>query len=68
MQQTFTVPEISCEHCKGAIEGALSPVPGVARAEVDVEAQTVDVDYDPTTVPEGVLRQAIEEAGYTVAG
>ena len=68
MQETFGVADISCDHCKKAIEGALEPVAGVQRAEVSVEARTVTVDWDPETVGRDRLVAAIEGAGYSVAG
>ncbi len=60
---TYTVPAISCDHCKHTIETALAPVPGVTSAEVDVAGKTVTVESD-TEVPEAAVRAAIEEAGY----
>jgi copper chaperone len=38
---TIFVPEISCDTCKNAIEGALRPLPGVREAQVDVAARQV---------------------------
>ncbi|MDQ3957535.1 MAG: cation transporter [Actinomycetota bacterium] len=67
MQETFTVADISCDHCKRAIEGALTPVQGVERAEVDVVAKSVTVDWRPDVVGREQLVSAIEEAGYAVA-
>ena len=32
---TYNVPDISCDHCKHAIEGEVSQVQGVASVEVD---------------------------------
>ncbi len=66
MRQTFKVPEVSCGHCKGAIEGALQPLEGVAGADVDLDSKTVAVDYDEAVVSEASLRERIEEAGYSV--
>jgi copper chaperone len=68
VQETFGIADISCDHCKRAIEGALAPVEGVQRAEVSVEARTVTVDWDPETVGRERLVSAIADAGYSVAG
>ena len=43
---TIVVPEISCDTCKNAIEGALRPLPGVRAADADVAARRVRVSYD----------------------
>jgi copper chaperone len=58
---TYVVDEISCGHCKAAIEGGVSQVPGVARVEVDVDSKRVTVEGDPS---EEAVVAAIVEAGY----
>lgn len=64
---TLDVPDISCDHCKTSIEGALGPLPGVERALVDIAARTVTVAYDPDALEASDLRRVIEDAGYEVA-
>ena len=64
MARTFTVPGISCDHCKHAIEGEVGKVPGVERVDVDVAGRTVVVEGD---ADEAAVRAAIDEAGYEVA-
>ncbi len=66
-EKTLNVEGMSCGHCKAAVEGELNRLPGVQRAEADVERGTVEVSYDEATVSTGDLEGAIEEAGYTVA-
>ena len=56
-----------CGHCKAAVEGELSKLSGVQRANADLEKGTVEVSYDEGRVSTEDLRGAIEEAGYTVA-
>jgi len=63
---TFKVPEMSCGHCKAAVEGELSKLPGVKRANADVEKGAVEVSYDEGKVSTEQLEGAIEEAGYAV--
>ncbi len=67
MEKAFNVPDMSCGHCKAAVEGGLSELPGVERAGADVAKGTVEVSYHEDTVTTEVLEAAIEEAGYTVA-
>ena len=64
--ETISVPEIHCDHCKTAIEGALASVGGVEGATVDIAARTVTVRYDDASVHHGDLVQAIEQQGYEV--
>jgi copper chaperone len=63
---TISVPEIHCDHCKHSIEGALAPLPGVASAQVDVNARTVTVEVDETVTDRARLVAAIEDQGYEV--
>ena len=64
---TFRVPDMSCVHCKAAVEGELNRLPGVESSNADVEKGTVEVSYDENRVGTEGLEGAIEEAGYTVA-
>jgi copper chaperone len=66
-EKTLRVPDMSCGHCKAAVEGELNKLSGVERANADVEKGTVEVTYDEGTVTTEDLKGAIEEAGYTVA-
>ena len=66
-EKKFKVPDMSCGHCKAAVEGELNKLSGVERANADVEKGTVEVSYDEDTVSTEDLKEAIEEAGYTVA-
>jgi copper chaperone len=68
VEQTFVVPDVSCGHCKSAIESALQPIDGVSRAAVDVDAKKVDVAFDESVVTRDQVVAAIEGAGYPVAG
>jgi copper chaperone len=63
----FSVPDMHCGHCKAAVEGELSKLSGVQRANADLDTGTVEVSYDEGTVTTEDLKGAIEEAGYTVA-
>ena len=65
--KTYNVPDMSCGHCKAAVEGELNQLPGVERADADVGNGTVEVYYDEGTVSTEDLEGAIQEAGYTVA-
>jgi copper ion binding protein len=62
---TYNVPDISCNHCKQAIEGEVKNVAGVKAVEVDVKTKTVRVEAEP--LDEEAIIQAIDEAGYEVA-
>lgn len=62
--RSYEVPDISCGHCKTAIEGEVGALTQVDQVTVDIDTRTVTVtgDADDTTI-----HAAIEEAGYAVA-
>ena len=62
---TYNVPDISCDHCKHAIESEVSQVQGVESVDVDVQAKTVTVSGD--SLDQAAIVGAIDEAGYEVA-
>jgi copper chaperone len=67
MLESFKVPDVSCEHCKSAIEGALRPLGGVRSAQVDVDGKTTTVDYDENVIDRSAIKAVIEKEGYPVA-
>ena len=62
---TYTVPDISCDHCVNAITGAVAPLDGVESVVVSVEGKTVTVDG---SFDDGAVRAAIDDQGYEIAG
>jgi copper chaperone len=61
--RNYSVPGISCGHCKAAIEGEVTKISGVTGIDVDIDAKTVVV----TGGDDSAIRDAIDEAGYDVA-
>jgi copper chaperone len=59
----YLVPDISCDHCKRAIETEVQPVDGVTTVVVDVAATSVTVSGGA----DDAIRAAIDDAGYDVA-
>ncbi|MEW6230805.1 MAG: heavy metal translocating P-type ATPase [Chloroflexota bacterium] len=61
---TISVGGMTCASCVATIEGALSQVPGVVTASVNLATERATVEYLPTQVTVGILKRAIIEAGY----
>ena len=61
----YSVPGISCGHCRTAITSEVSGVPGVSAVDVDLAGKVVTVSG--TGVDDAAVRDAIDEAGYDVA-
>lgn len=64
-QLTYTVPGMSCGHCRAAITDEVENVAGVASVDVDLDAKRVTVAGDQ--LDDATVRAAIAEAGYDVA-
>jgi len=65
MTITYSVPGISCGHCRTAITGEVGKVAGVTAVDVDLDAKVVSVSG--AGVSDAAVRDAIDEAGYDVA-
>ena len=65
MTTKFSVPEISCDHCKSTIVNTLSTVDDIELVEVNIEAKDVtlksseEIDLD-------LVKSLLDEQGYTV--
>ena len=63
MKKVFSVPDMSCQHCVGAISKALSDA-GFSGYEVLLDSKEVKVDTDaPEKVP-----AILDDAGYPALG
>ena len=67
IEAKYTVPDMSCAHCKSTIEDSLNEVSGVENAIADPDSRLVEVEYDEDQVGEDTVKAAIEDAGYTIA-
>lgn len=63
----LTIPIIgmSCGGCVNSVRNALSKIPGVEDAQVQVGTATVT--YDPARTTPEALRSAVTRAGYALA-
>lgn len=65
-EQTLGIEGMTCAACVRRIEGALSRVPGVQSASVNLVTEKATVHYDVSTTTVAQLSKAIEQAGYGV--
>ena len=56
----LNVPEMSCGHCKAAIENAVAGVDADARISVDLENRTVSIE---SAIAEAALIDALKAGG-----
>lgn len=62
---TYSVPDMSCGHCKQAVSSGLAQVAGVTSVDVDLATKRVVVRGD--ALDDAVLRATIAAAGYEAA-
>ncbi|MBU2891560.1 MULTISPECIES: heavy-metal-associated domain-containing protein [Celeribacter] len=57
----FSVPDMSCDHCKAAITEALEAVDDTVEIDVDMDAREIDVFSD---AGDEAILAALKAAGY----
>lgn len=62
---TYSIPGVSCGHCRAAITSEVEKVPGVTAVQVDLDAKRVAVTGE--RLDDAAIRAAIDEAGYDIA-
>jgi copper chaperone len=55
---------MTCNHCKGKVEQALTSIPGVYGVFVDLEGGVAEVDFDDKSVTVEALVEAVAASGY----
>ena len=63
MEKKLLVEGMMCNHCKMTVEKALSGVPGVTSATVDLEAKTATVTLSED-VADATLFDAVKAKGF----
>lgn len=61
--KTFKVYGMSCNHCKASVERAISKVPTVTKAEVDLASKTLYIEGE---ISEQMVKEIIEDLGFTM--
>ena len=64
--ETHDVVGMTCDHCARAVRTEISTIDGVTDVQVDLDSGVVRVTAEQP-VPTTALREAVEEAGYTLA-
>ncbi len=65
MTTKFTVPEISCDHCKSTIIETLSTVDDIELVEVNIETKDVKLESSEE-IDLDLVKSLLDEQGYTV--
>ncbi len=65
METKFTVPEISCGHCKETIESTVNSLKNVEAVNVDIDQKSVEVKSS-SDLDLSLVSNMLDEQGYTV--
>ena len=65
METKFTVPEISCGHCKETIESTINSLENVETVNVDIDQKSVHVKSS-SDLDLSLVSNMLDEQGYTV--
>ena len=65
METKFTVPEISCGHCKETIESTVNSLENVETVNVDIDQKSVHVKSS-SDLDLSLVSKMLDEQGYTV--
>ncbi|SFJ86591.1 heavy-metal-associated domain-containing protein [Celeribacter neptunius] len=57
----FSVPDMSCGHCKATITEALEAIDDTVEIDADMEAREIDVFSD---IEDAAILDALKKAGY----
>lgn len=61
----LAVSGMRCEGCVNRVSNVLERIEGVRRAEVHLETESAEVEYDPDTTGLEAMTEAIEMVGYS---
>ncbi len=65
-EHTYTVTGMTCDHCVASVTEEIGEIHGVTDVTVDLPTGAVTV-HSVTVLDDGLVRAAVEEAGYRVA-
>ncbi len=62
-KQTFSIPNISCNHCVMTIKNELDELEGVVTVDGDPENKTIAVEWNPPATTEQITA-SLKEMNY----
>ena len=60
----YHVTGMGCDACVKHVKNAVTALSGINKCEVDLESESMTVDFDEDTVSFEDIKEAVEEAGY----
>lgn len=64
MKQKIKIDGMSCEHCAGKVEKAVSELDGVEKIKVKLKNAEAKIKFDETKIPLEKILETVTELGY----
>ncbi len=64
MKKVIIIEGMSCNHCVMAVKNALSQIEGVSHVDVELNNNRAIVEGE--IIPDEIIKEKIEDAGYDV--
>jgi len=64
LRGSYHVTGMGCGACVKHVKSAVTALSGVQKCDVDLESETMTVDFDEEVVSFEDIKEAVEEAGY----
>jgi copper chaperone len=64
---TYSIPNISCNHCVHTIKSEIAELAGVKSVEADLTSKKATITFD-TPATEEMIKSTLAEINYPVAG
>lgn len=64
---TYSIPNISCNHCVHTVKMEVSDLEGVHSVDADVTAKSATIVFEPPAT-EDTIKSLLAEINYPVAG
>ncbi len=64
---TYSIPNISCNHCVHTITMELTDMAGVSSVVADMEGKQATISFEPPATETGI-KELLTEINYPVAG
>jgi Cu+-exporting ATPase len=66
VEKSIAVTGMTCSACAAHVQRAVSKLPGVASADVNIATEKLNVRYDENALDFASLKNAVEDAGYSL--
>ncbi|MBI3926892.1 MAG: heavy-metal-associated domain-containing protein [Armatimonadetes bacterium] len=64
MNDTFTLPDMTCGHCEARVTRALQALEGVESVTIELSRQQAEVGWDESRTTRDRIREVLTKAGY----